>query len=364
VVFIGWSQTAVTQIFDAGQAAQLPALQTQVTINMANVTVHAVWGFDRNNNGTPAVSENTFTVTFAPGAQGTFAAVTHTNLVVGRPTPAAPLVTGNTGWTFTGWAPALSPTVTASNVTYIAQWIRTPGMWTNVTFASGAQSNSPNVVIENVLIGTEVSTLAVPTFTPNTGFTFAGWFPTLTGNVVANAWFTAQWQATGGGGGGGSGDDDTVLWTPPVIPGTPGVPGTPGTPGTPGAPGTPGTGTPAAPTAPAATGPTGPAGQPGPAGPEGPAGAEGPAGQEGADDPTADGTEETEPEDGAEQDPTMEDEDQDESIIDIADPQIPLAPLEVTESGVSIALILILLLILLVIIAVIIYLYLRKKQRD
>jgi uncharacterized repeat protein (TIGR02543 family) len=62
-----------------------------------------------------------YTVTYAPGAHGTFAAQVTTGLVYGDATPAAPTVTGAAGWTFSGWSPTVASTVTAT-VTYTAQW--------------------------------------------------------------------------------------------------------------------------------------------------------------------------------------------------------------------------------------------------
>ncbi|MCL2339426.1 MAG: hypothetical protein FWC59_00790 [Actinomycetia bacterium] len=62
-----------------------------------------------------------FTVTFDPGTRGTFAAVSYPDIMRGLYTPVAPTPTGQAGWVFLGWAPALSNTVTG-NVVYVAQW--------------------------------------------------------------------------------------------------------------------------------------------------------------------------------------------------------------------------------------------------
>ena len=70
---------------------------------------------------------NTYTVTYAPGAQGTFASQVYSNLVYGATTPGfVGSVTGNSGYTFNGWSPAVASTVTGS-VTYTAQWSSTGG---------------------------------------------------------------------------------------------------------------------------------------------------------------------------------------------------------------------------------------------
>jgi hypothetical protein len=62
-----------------------------------------------------------YAVAFAPGAHGTFAAVTTGDLSYDSSTPIPPDPTGESGWIFDGWVPALTDTVT-DNVTYTAQW--------------------------------------------------------------------------------------------------------------------------------------------------------------------------------------------------------------------------------------------------
>jgi uncharacterized repeat protein (TIGR02543 family) len=67
-----------------------------------------------------------YTVTYAPGAQGTWNAADRRtgNLTYGAPTPAAPTgeqLTHNTGYTFAGWAPLVANTVTGT-VIYTALW--------------------------------------------------------------------------------------------------------------------------------------------------------------------------------------------------------------------------------------------------
>lgn len=72
----------------------------------------------------PIEQQQTYTVTYTDGVENeeVFPNQVHT-VINGNPTPD---FTGNTsrkGYTFTGWAPSLSPTVT-DDVTYIAQWQR------------------------------------------------------------------------------------------------------------------------------------------------------------------------------------------------------------------------------------------------
>jgi hypothetical protein len=67
----------------------------------------------------------TYTVTYAPGTHGTFAAQVTSGLHYGDATPVAPTVTGETGWDFTGWLPVPFATVTGDAI-YVAQWAQTP----------------------------------------------------------------------------------------------------------------------------------------------------------------------------------------------------------------------------------------------
>ena len=62
-----------------------------------------------------------YTVTYAPGTQGTFEPQVTENLVYGATTPSAPATPGNTGYTFNGWSPVPTAKVNG-NATYTAQW--------------------------------------------------------------------------------------------------------------------------------------------------------------------------------------------------------------------------------------------------
>ncbi|MCL2757234.1 MAG: hypothetical protein FWD43_04045 [Coriobacteriia bacterium] len=68
---------------------------------------------------------NTYTVSFTPGTQGAFEPVLFADIEHGSPTPAAPAITGNAGYAFTGWSPAFAGTVT-NNAIYVAQWVVVP----------------------------------------------------------------------------------------------------------------------------------------------------------------------------------------------------------------------------------------------
>ena len=96
----------------------------------------------------------------------------------------APTVT-RTGYTFTGWSPAVPSTVQAS-ATYTAQWrIK---QYTIVFDANGGAGG--RTVTQDY-----GSALVAPTVT-RTGYTFTGWSPSVPSAVPAgNKTYTAQWRA-------------------------------------------------------------------------------------------------------------------------------------------------------------------------
>jgi pilin isopeptide linkage protein/uncharacterized repeat protein (TIGR01451 family) len=64
---------------------------------------------------------NEYTVTYLPGAHGTFPETSTGALHYGDNTPIAPSTPGDVEWSFTGWSPARASTVTGSAI-YTAQW--------------------------------------------------------------------------------------------------------------------------------------------------------------------------------------------------------------------------------------------------
>lgn len=69
VMFIGWTETKSPSIFSRADVA--PTTVTQVTLNNADMTVYAAWGYDDDNDGTADVLE-TYTLTYdLNGGKGT-----------------------------------------------------------------------------------------------------------------------------------------------------------------------------------------------------------------------------------------------------------------------------------------------------
>jgi predicted outer membrane repeat protein len=106
-VFQGWAyiSDAKTPDFAAGSTAYLSLT--------GDVTLFAVW----LEEGSPSL---TYTISYLPGEYGTFEAVSFV-CALGDLTPEAPVVTGQPGWSFIGWAPNQSSTV-EGDATYVAQW--------------------------------------------------------------------------------------------------------------------------------------------------------------------------------------------------------------------------------------------------
>ncbi|MFO7611619.1 MAG: InlB B-repeat-containing protein, partial [Clostridia bacterium] len=179
--FVGWNTAANGSgtSYVAGDTFAMPA---------ANVTLFAQW-----------TALPTYTVTYNPGTQGTFEPQVTTGLLAGATTPTAPTVTGNVGYTFTGWSPTPTATVTG-DATYTAQWAP---IYYTVTFDSnGGDTNADPAAITTIMYGEDVGTLPVaPT---RAGYTFNGWNTAANGSgtvflattpVTANITVYAQWIA-------------------------------------------------------------------------------------------------------------------------------------------------------------------------
>jgi hypothetical protein len=151
-VFLGWAYSRTATVAD------FVVTGTSVTpysfAIYSNVMLFAVWG------------EVTFMVTYEPGTHGTFAAVRFSGLHYSDRTPAAPTVTGEMGWRFTNWSPAVSATVTG-NVTYVAQWEQEPSASPSPSPSASASpspsaSSSPTPTPTPTLIPTPTATVPPP----------------------------------------------------------------------------------------------------------------------------------------------------------------------------------------------------------
>ena len=102
----------------------LPAVSDTVT---ANATYVAQWEKLGGEEPEPGGDEDeTFTITYTDGVNGTAFADQVYTIKSGDPTPAFTGTPSRDGYRFNGWLPAVSDTVTA-NATYVAQWEKLGG---------------------------------------------------------------------------------------------------------------------------------------------------------------------------------------------------------------------------------------------
>lgn len=127
-----------------------------------------------------------FNITYTKGNHGDFADNVFTGRVINSMTPSfsgtlgADGVSpkGETGYTFTGWSPAVANTVTAT-VTYTVQWA--PTVYDITYVLNGGNNSLSNPVTYTYGVG--VTSFADAT--GKTGYTFAGWYDDATaGNPV------------------------------------------------------------------------------------------------------------------------------------------------------------------------------------
>ncbi|MGQ5393389.1 InlB B-repeat-containing protein [Paenibacillus sp. M.A.Huq-84] len=156
--FTGWNSD--------GGTTKLTSTQVAATTVTADITYTAYY------------TQNSYTVSYAAGANGTISATSET-VAYGHSPAAVPTVTPNTGYTFAGWSSdggttkltsmqIAASTVTA-DITYTAYY--TQNSYT-ISYAAGA-NGTISATSETVVYGN--SPAAVPTVTPNIGYTFAGW---------------------------------------------------------------------------------------------------------------------------------------------------------------------------------------------
>ena len=119
-----------------------------------------------------------YDITYNKGEHGTFADKDFSNVVINSKTPAFnDATTGETGYHFSGWAPAVAERVTA-DMTYIAQWEADVYEITyNLNGGTNDESNPANYTY-----GAGVDSFRDPT---KEGYTFLGWQDEA-GNAVTN----------------------------------------------------------------------------------------------------------------------------------------------------------------------------------
>ncbi len=127
-----------------------------------------------------------YTVTYEPGSQGTFDAQTY-SVAYGSATPGfSGTPAGNPGFTFSGWSPTVSATVTA-NATYVAQW--TGSEYTVAYLVDGAQVGEK----ETYTVGDSVKLRAAYV---KEGFTVSAWETEQAVHIVNDAFLMPAYDVT------------------------------------------------------------------------------------------------------------------------------------------------------------------------
>lgn len=149
----------------------------EITYDTGNteITLHAQWTAD-DTDSTDPIPDPTYTVTYTDGVDGeeVFADQTTANLASGTATPVFNGTPTRSGYTFTGWSPAIAATVTA-NVTYTAQWSRnSSGGGGTIYYTLSYESNGgTKYADERYSSGITVKLDKVPS---RTGYAFTGWY--------------------------------------------------------------------------------------------------------------------------------------------------------------------------------------------
>ena len=161
--------------------------------------------------------EPLYTVTYTDGVENEviFADQMTSGLHAGDPTPAFTGVPVREGYTFTGWQPAVTETVTG-NAVYVAQWKQDlPEVLYTVRYDLNGGTGESGVDYRPVSVP-EGTTVTVKDAPSRRGYTFTGWSdgedryrPGDTLTVLADITLTAQWRRNSTGG--GETTDDYIL---------------------------------------------------------------------------------------------------------------------------------------------------------
>lgn len=220
--FIGWN-TKPDGDGDSYKAGDTVVVDRQGTDDMPNI-LYAQW------------KETKYTVTYIDGVDDAevFKDDVHSDIPAGADTPG---FAGGTpvrdGYTFAGWTPAVSETVTG-DATYTASWTKaskeepenpvtpvTPTTTYTVTYTDGVNNSE---VFKDQVFSDLTSGTKTPAFngTPTRdGYKFKGWTPTVAETVTDNATYTAIWEKVS--------KEETTTPVTPVTPTTPDNPATAGT---------------------------------------------------------------------------------------------------------------------------------------
>ncbi|MBD3920983.1 InlB B-repeat-containing protein [Paenibacillus sp. PR3] len=158
--------------FTSGSIVSAEGMHTLVVTDAAGNSTTVSFTIDK----TPT----TYVVTYGAGSHGTLNGGTSETVAEGSSPVAVPMATANSGYTFAGWSSdggttlltnaQVEATTVNAPITYTAYYTQITHVVTYVAGAHGTLSGGAN---ETVAEGD--SPTSVPTVTPNSGYTFAGW---------------------------------------------------------------------------------------------------------------------------------------------------------------------------------------------
>ncbi|MCL2493404.1 MAG: InlB B-repeat-containing protein, partial [Clostridiales bacterium] len=173
---------------------------TTIVFPNLSITIYIHGGSIEGFGGGGATS---YSVVYLQGDHGTFNYYSYLGLDAGATTPAPDPsdITGDAGWTFIGWSPVPSPTVTG-NAIYVAQWAKestviydpgTQGTWSasDETYDSLAPGSPTPAFNDN---GNLSSSDPNDPSNHTPGYLFAGWDPSVSATVTGDATYVAQWR--------------------------------------------------------------------------------------------------------------------------------------------------------------------------
>jgi hypothetical protein len=176
----GSTVSNINQDFGTDVVAPQPPTKTGYTFTGWSPAIPATMPA-ANSNLVAQWSVNSYNISF-DSAGGSAVAPISQNFGTDVVAPQPPT---KTGYTFTGWSPAVPATMPAANSTLVAQW--SVNSYTISFDSAGGSSVTP--IIQN--FGTPLTAPIAPT---RTGYTFAGWSPGIPTTMPAeNITLVAQW---------------------------------------------------------------------------------------------------------------------------------------------------------------------------
>ncbi|PTO37237.1 LPXTG cell wall anchor domain-containing protein [Enterococcus mundtii] len=173
-----------------GEIGDINTLEIHVSLPVDASNASRVAEIRVNASFTPIES---YTVSYVDGVENevVFEDQTFKRIEPGATTPTFGEEPTRKGYTFAGWSPTVSETVT-SNAIYTAIWEPVPTYQVNYTDGVENQTVFDNQVFSDLTKG-----VATPAFsgTPSReGYKFIGWTPTVSEFVEGDMTYTAQWE--------------------------------------------------------------------------------------------------------------------------------------------------------------------------